>query len=129
MFYSYNISVTHGTTEPTAEETKMEVSAGIIHQVDLVFPLNSNREIYLRIFAGSYQFIPVNAGGVVRATNTIISTREFYEVEEWNNTLTLMAWNVHATTDFDIGVNIGVLNRRILQPFSFEELLKVALGE
>ena len=129
MFYSYNVTVSAGTTEATAEETEIPVSNGIIHQVDLVFPLNSNREIYLRLFAGSYQLIPVNPTGAVRANNTIISTREFFEVFEWSNTLTLKAWNVHATTDFDVGVNIGILSRKILQPFSFEELLKVALGE
>lgn len=128
MFFSFNVSVTAGTTEATLEETTLEISAGIIHQIDLVFPTNSNREIYLRLFAGAYQLIPVNITGTVRANNTIISTREFYKIDDWNNTLTLKAWNVHATDDFVVGINIGVLPRRILQPFSFEELLKVALG-
>jgi len=129
MFYSFNIDVTHGTTEATAEKTDLDLCAGIIHQVDLVFPVNSNRELYVRILNGTYHFIPVNTRGAVRADNTIVSTREFFTVEEWNNVFTLVAWNVHATDDFTIGVNIGILPRKILQPFSFEELLKVALRE
>lgn len=129
MFYSFNIDVTHGTAEATAEKTDLDLCAGIIHQVDLVFPQNANREIYLRLFNGTYQFIPVNRGDAVRADNTIVSTREFFPVEEWNNIFTLHAWNVHASTDFTVGINIGILPRKILQPFSFEELLKVALGE
>jgi len=128
MFYSFNVDVPPDTDEDSAEDTPLEVSAGIIHQVDLVFPTNANREIYLRIFAGSYQFIPVNPRGAVRANNTIISTREFLTLHDWNNTLTLRAWNVHATETFTVGINIGILPKRILQPFSFEELLRVALA-
>jgi len=129
MFYSFNVEITPDTDEDSADETPLEVSAGIIHQVDLVFPTNANREIYLRILAGSYQFIPVNPHGAVRANNTIISTREFFTLYDWNNTLTLKAWNTHATEPFTVGINIGILPKRVLQPFSFDELLKVALGE
>ncbi|GAH28772.1 unnamed protein product, partial [marine sediment metagenome] len=52
----------------------------------------------------------------------------FYDLILGANTLTIRAWNVHATDTFMISVNIGVLARRILQPFSFKELLKAALG-
>lgn len=128
MFYSYNITVTHGLTEATAEETELELSAGVIHQVDILFPVNSNREVYVKILDGGYQLLPTNRDETIRANNTVISTREFYELIPGRNILTVKAWNVHTTDDFMISVNIGMLPRRILEPFSFKELLAAALG-
>jgi len=128
MFFSNNITVTHGTTEATAEETELELSAGVIHQVDIIFPVNANREVYVKILQANYQLIPTNRDDSIRANNTVISTREFYDLIPGANILTVKAWNVHAADDFMISVNIGVLPRRILQPFSFKELLAAALG-
>lgn len=128
MFYSFNITVSAGTTEATAEETELELSAGVIHQIDILFPVNANREVYVKILHAAYQLVPTNRDDSIRANNTVISTREFFELEPGSNILTVKAWNTHASDDFMISVNIGVLPRRILQPFSFKELLAAALG-
>lgn len=128
MFYSYNITVTTAHTEASPKEDKLYLSAGVIHQIDLLFPSNSTKNLYARIFHGSYQLIPTNRLEAIRADDTIISTREFYELTADSNELTVTAWNTHATDSLLLSVNIGILPRRILQPFSFEELLKAALG-
>ena len=128
MFYSFNVTVTHGTTEATLEETLMKLSAGVIHQIDIIFPYNSNRELYVRILHEAYSIIPTNRTSAIRAHNTLISTREFYDLSAAENVLTVQAWNVHATDDFLISINIGILPRRIIQPFSFQELMAAALG-
>lgn len=130
MFYSKNITVTHGTyaTEATALETELELSAGVIHQIDFLFPVNSNRELYVKIMDAAYQLCPTNRDDAIRANNTCVSTREFYELIPGGNILTVKAWNTHASDDFMITVNIGILPIRILQPFSFAELLKAALA-
>lgn len=128
MFFSFNIDVTAGTSQATAEETDIELSAGVIHQLDFLFPVNANREIHVKLMHAAYQLSPTNRDSAIRANNTCVSTREFYELEPGLNILTVKAWNTHATADFMITVNIGILPRRILQPFSFKELLKAALG-
>lgn len=128
MFYSYNITVSAGTAEATAEETELELSAGVIHQIDILFPVNANREVYVKILQAAYQLMPTNRDDAIRANNTVISTREFFELVPGGNILTVKAWNTHAADDFMISVNIGILPRRILQPFSFKELLAAALG-
>ena len=128
MFYSFNITVTHGTTAFTPVEQTFYVSAGVIHQVDIIFPAASSKEVYVQLLVGSYQFIPSNRGEAIRADDTIISTREFMEISPANNELLFRAWNVHATDDLLVGINIGILPKKILQPFSFDELLKAALS-
>ena len=128
MFFSKNINVLHTYSEASPLETELELSAGVIHQIDILFPVNANREVYVKIFDGGYQLVPTNRDDSIRANNTIISTREFYELIPGRNILTVRSWNTHAADDFLISVNIGVLPRRILQPFSFKELLAAALG-
>jgi len=128
MFYSYNITVSAATTEATAEKTTLYLSAGVIHQIDILFPVNANREVYVKILDAGFQVMPSNPEEAIRANNTVISTREFFDIPVGGTILTVKVWNVHATDDFMISVNIGVLPRRILQPFSFQELLAAALG-
>lgn len=128
MFYSFNITVTHDPTFQTPAEKIFMVSAGIIHQVDIIFPAAASREVYVQLWVGNYQFIPCNLGGFVRADDTIISTREFFEITPATNELTFKAWNLNPDNDLLVGLNVGILPKKILQPFSFDELLKAALG-
>jgi len=128
MFYSYNITVSAATAEATAEFTTLYLSAGVIHQIDILFPVNANREVFVKILDAGFQLMPSNPEGAIRASNTVISTREFFDIPVGGTILTVKTWNVHATDDFMISVNVGVLPRRILQPFSFKELLAAALG-
>ena len=128
MFFSKNITVKHDTTDATATETVLRLSAGVIHQIDILFPVNANREVYVKLMDGGYQLFPTNRDDAIRANNTVISSRMFYELIPGRNIITVRPWNVHAADDFLISVNIGILPRRILQPFSFKELLAAALG-
>lgn len=128
MFFTKNITVEDCGEDAEFVGTEIKVSAGVIHQIDILFPVNSNREVYVKILHGGYQLIPTNRDESIRANNTVIATREFYELIPGANILTVMAKNVSTTEDFMISVNIGILPRRILQPFSFKELLAAALG-
>lgn len=128
MFYSYNLTVTTSHTAASPKKDVLHLSSGIIHQVDFIFPDNSDKNIYVRILHGGSPLIPTNELSAIRADNTIISTREFFELTPGNNKLTIHSWNTHSTDDFLLTVNIGLLPKKILQPFSFKELLKAALG-
>jgi len=128
VFFSKNILVEHDYSEASPLETELELSAGVIHQIDILFPVNANREVYVKLFDGGYQLFPTNRDDAIRANNTIISSREFYELIPGRNIITVVSWNDHDDDDFLISVNIGILPRRILQPFSFRELLAAALG-
>lgn len=128
MFYSYNITVTTAHTEAAPKEETLYLSAGVIHQIDLSFPSTSDKDLYARIFHGGYQLVPTNRDSAIRADDTIISTREFYELTAESNELTVVAWNTQDSGSLLLTVNIAILPKKILQPFSFDELLKAALG-
>jgi len=127
MFYSKNIIVTAATPEAIAIKTNLNLTAGVIHQIDFVFPKNNDLDLHVQVYLGAHQITPTNSEDAISGSNTIISTREFYEMPRGNSMVTIKSWNTSAENDYTIAVNIGVLPKRILQPFSFEELLKAAL--
>ena len=128
MFYSYNITVTHATTETTSIQTEMKLSEGVIHQIDIIFPYNLDKDLYVRLLKQNVSLMPTNRRGAIRGHNTVISTREHIDLSAEDNILLCSAWNVNTTDDYLLTVNIGILPSRILQPFSFKELLAAALG-
>ena len=124
MFYSWPIVVGATNTESNKAEIDMPMSSGIIHQVDIMFPDTADHDIRVQIFDASFQLWPSNHGGTVRGDAAVISFRDFYEMTVNNNILKGYAWLTDAAKAGTIWIQIGVLPRSILQPFSLAELLR-----
>ncbi|MBA7704051.1 hypothetical protein ES703_112849 [subsurface metagenome] len=104
MFFSANIWVSHLKSVSSPQEDTIKCSAGIIHQIDILFPVNSNREVFVKLLDEGYQLFPTNMDGYIRANNTIIASREFYELSPDRNTITVVSYNEHKDDDFLISV-------------------------
>ena len=124
MFYSWPIVVAAGNTASNKATIEMPMSAGVIHQVDIMFPDTCNHNIRVQVFDASLQLWPSNRGGSVRGDAAVISFRDFYEMNPSNNALKGLAWWEDTETAVTIWIQIGVLPRSILQPFSLAELLR-----
>ena len=124
MFYSYKHSVTTGNVVATPARVDMHLSAGIVHQVDILFQDGCNHGVNVQIFQGDHQLFPSNRGATLLGNATIISFREFHELEPGENVLIARIWGDGIITGKDVIINIGVLPKTILQPLSFNELLK-----
>jgi len=125
MFYSYEITVPSGTDEGAKIPLEMSMSAGIIHQVDVLYPDTADHKIAVQIYDSSVQLWPSNRGAKIRGDATVVSFRDFYEMKIDNNILTAKAWRLETTTvAIPIFIHIGVLPRSVLQPFSLAELLR-----
>jgi len=124
MFYSWPIVVAAGNTVSNKSRILMPMSSGVIHQVDIMFPDTANHNIRVQIFDASFQLWPSNRNGTVRGDAAVISFRDFYEMQAANNELTGFAWWEDTQTAATIWIQIGVLPRSILQPFSLAELLR-----
>jgi len=128
MFYVFSHTLTAADTEASPKEIKMQMTAGIIHQVDVLFQEGCLHEVFAQIFDDNVQVWPSNRGEKLRGDSTIISFRDFYELKPGSTELTLRLWTT-LTTDFkEIIVQLGLLPKQVLQPMSFEELLKAATG-
>ena len=128
MFYAFSYAPSDSDTEASPHEMKLQLTAGVIHQVDVLFQDGCSHEEFIQVFHDNLQLWPMNRGEKLRGNATVISFREFYELEPGNTILTLNCWTTLAADFKEIIIQIGVLPKRILQPLSFEELLAAAAG-
>lgn len=126
MFYVFSYTPDASDTEANPHELNMKLTAGVIHQVDVLFQDGCNHEIFAQVFNDDHQAWPSNRGEKFRGNATVISFREFYEASQGNNILTAKIWTT-LTADFkEVIIQIGLLPKKIIQPLSFEELLTAA---
>lgn len=124
MFYSWPLTVAAGNTVDDKTQVEMSMSAGVIHQVDILFPDDCDHNIRVQVFDASFQLWPSNRGGTIRGDACVVSFRDFYPMRSANNVLTAYAWWAGTETAQTVWVQIGVLPQAVLQPFSLAELLR-----
>ena len=128
MFYAFSYTPNAGDTEANPHDLKMQLTAGVIHQVDVLFQSGCNHEEFVRINDDNFQLWPLNRGEKLRGNATVISFREFYELSPGNSILTAKIWTTLSADFKEIIIQIGLLPRRVIQPLSFDELLSAATG-
>lgn len=129
MFYSWPVNVAAGNTTSNKSKIDMSMSAGVIHQVDILYPDDCDHNIRVQIFDANLQLWPSNRNGTIRGDATVVSFRDFYTLTPANNILTAKAWWEDTETAQTIFIQIGVLPKSILQPFSLAELLRAVQRE
>lgn len=126
MFYAFSYTPSASDTEANPHELTMQLTAGVVHQVDVLFQDGCNHEEFVQIFDSDHQLWPSNRGEKLRGNATVVSFREFYELAPGDTILTAKIWTT-LTADFkEVLIQIGLLPKRIIQPISFEELLTAA---
>lgn len=128
MFYTFSYTPSASDTETDPHELKLKLTAGVIHQVDVLFQNGCNHAEFVQVFDDNFQLWPSNRGEKLRGNATIISFREFYELKPGNTILTAKFWTTLTEEFKEITISIGLLPKRVLQPLSFEELLAAAVG-
>jgi len=129
MFYSFSHTVLVGNIETAKYELDLPLAAGVVHQVDILFQDGCNHKAHVQIYQANYQLWPSNRGASMIGNATVVSFREFYELVSGLSELKAFIWGDGIITGVDVVINIGLLPKRVLQPMSFEELLKAATGE
>ncbi len=128
MFYVYSNTPTAANTKADPFKLKMKLTAGVVHQVDVLFQSGANHEEFVQIHYGGVQLWPSNRGEYLRGNATVISFREFQVLPPGVDILVAHI-STTLTTDFkEVLIQIGVLPKRIIQPLSFDELLSAAKG-
>jgi len=128
MFYTFSHTPVITNTAVNPYKMEMQLTAGVIHQVDVLFQNGCGHEEFVQIFNDNVQLWPSNRGEKLRGNATVISFREFYELSPGNSVLTAKIWTTLPDGFKEVIINIGLLPKRIIQPLSFEELLSAAAG-
>lgn len=126
MFYAFDQTILTAHDQDNKQRLELDLTAGIIHQVDVLFQDGCNHEAHVQIFQGGFQLWPSNRGNTLRGNATVISFREFYELTPGNSDLHAIIWGDGTINDVEVIIQIGLLPKKIIQPLSFEELLAAA---
>ena len=129
MFYTFSYTPSAADTEASPHELSMKLTAGVIHQVDILFQDGCDHETFVQVYDDNFQLWPSNRGETLRGNATVVSFREFFELIPGNTVLTAKIWTTLAADFKEVLIQIGLLPKEIIQPFSFEELIKTALGK
>ena len=129
MFYVFSYTPVVTDTEAAPHVMDMQLSAGVIHQVDVLFQSGCDHKTFIQIFDGNFQVWPTNRGEKMRGDATVISFREFYEMLPGDARLKGHIWTTLTTGFKEVILQIGVLKKGTLQPLSFDELLAAVKGE
>lgn len=129
MFYVFSYTPTAADTEASPHVEQLHLSAGVIHQVDVLFQSGCDHKVFIQIFDGNLQVWPTNRGEKMRGDATVISFREFYKMAPEDTRLEAHIWTTLETTFYEIILQLGVLPKGALQPLSFDELLAALKGK
>jgi len=124
--YAYTNLATDLADDP--HKMELDLSAGVIHQVDILFQKDCAHKINVQIWKGGHQLWPSNRGASLKGDSTIISFREFLELRGAVNDLHALIWTTDATVMKEIIIQIGLLPRQIIQPISFNQLVDTILA-
>mgnify|MGYP001610966685 CR=1 FL=1 len=128
MFYVFSYTPSASDTAASPHIIDMQLSAGVIHQVDVLFQSGCDHKTFIQIFDGNFQVWPTNRGEKMRGDATVISFREFYEMLPGDARLKGHIWTTLETGFKEVILQIGVLKKGTLQPLSFDELLAAVKG-
>jgi hypothetical protein len=128
MFYTFPYTVTANDIVTAKHREEMTLTAGIIHQVDILFQKDAAHKINVQIFHGGHQIWPTNRGSSIKGDATVISFREFYELKGAVNDLHALFWTIDTGVLYEVIIQIGILPKRIIQPLSFDELVSSIAG-
>jgi len=128
MFYAFTHTITTADVITAKKELELKLTAGVIHQVDILFQDGCDHKANVQIFQANHQLWPSNRGSTMKGNATVISFREFLELSPGATKLTAFIWGDGTITAVDVIIQIGLLPKKILQPLSFDELLAAAMG-
>lgn len=128
MFYVFSYIPTSSDTESSPHEIELELTEGVIHQVDVLFQDGCGHQEFVQIFHKGHQVWPSNRGEKLRGNATVVSFREFYELKSGGDVMKARIWTTLSSNQKEVIIQIGMLPKEILQPMSFKELMRAALG-
>lgn len=128
MFYIFDYTLSASDLVTAKKRIDVELTAGVIHQVDVLFQKDAAHKNHVQIYHGLSQLWPSNAQGSFRGDATVVSFREFYELKGAVNTLSLYFWTTDASVLKEVVVQIGLLPKAVVMPLSFEELVRSVAG-
>lgn len=118
MFYDYAITVPKDTTESSPVEQVMKLTKGVIHRVEVQFPIGCRALAHCVILHHEHQFLPTNPQGSFASDGYIIPIDEHFELKTAPYSLKAKCWNEDDTYQHVITIRVGILPKEVITPFA-----------
>ena len=114
MRYRGALTIAAGQTQADPALYEMGVCAGIITEVEILFPAGHSGLTYLQIWYLGRQIFPTSEGAAFRGDDNVIEFGEQWVIFEVPHVLTLHGWAPDAELEHTVFVEVSV------QPFEIE---------
>jgi len=115
MIYSHDISTPKNKEKADEQITELKLTAGIIHQVDIVFPSGCAGLASIALFHGLHQLWPTNPEEYFHTDGETISFKEFYRLTTEPYIIEAKTYNLDTAHAHSIIVRIGLLKQSEIQ--------------
>jgi hypothetical protein len=115
MIYSFAVSTPANTLEANRRKTPLKLTAGIIHQLDIVFPTGCAGFLYVALNNGLHQLWPTDNGEYFHTDGETISFKEFYKLNEAPFVLDVFTYNIDDTYAHSAIIRLGILQQSEIQ--------------
>jgi len=109
MFYDFAVTIPAGTTDADPFSQDLNLTAGVIEKVSILFPPGPHGMVKIRLLQGSHQFIPTNPDGYLASDDEALDIDEYYELKAAPYVLTVLGSSPGTTYDHTINIRIGIL--------------------
>lgn len=115
MIYSFAISTDANTAKADEKITKLKLTAGIIHQLDIVFPAGCAGLAYIALFHGLHQVWPTNPDEYFHTDGETLSFKEFFQLPTEPYVIEAKTYNLDDTYNHAIIIRLGMLKQSEIQ--------------
>lgn len=127
MIFSFSITTPANTAETAKLPTVLKIGYGIIHQIDIQFPMGPSGLLHLHINNALNQVWPYNTGEDFALDATTVRFREFIKSLEEPFQLTAYTWNEDDTYEHTVFIRIGILPPAVVAPWLMSYAERLAL--
>ena len=118
MFYDYAILVPAKTARRDAEPQDLELTKGVIHRIEVQFPIGCRALAHCVLEHEGHQFLPTNPDGNFASDGYVIPIDEYYELKTDPYKLKAICWNEDDTYPHVITIRVGILSKEVLTPLA-----------
>lgn len=116
MFYDFTITVAPTDTAASPKEQTLQLEKGIIHRVEVQFPIGTRALVHCQIRKALHQVWPKNPDGNFASDGYTIAWDDYEPLETAPYQLKVVLWSTADTYSYDIVLRFGVLSRELLTP-------------
>lgn len=129
MIYSFSDTIPKLTTRANARRTVMRVTRGIVHKIEIQFPVGCAEVAKCTINDALHQIWPTNSNSYFASDGHVISFEESYEILTRPYVLDLWTWNDSLDFPHTLTVNIGILPKKALIHYIVPEAVRLFLNK